>query len=102
MATITVPSSRIVIDPDGRPRIDGTTYRVETVVIDHFHHGWSPVEISRQHYGEITPAQVHAALSFYYDNRDLVDGCIRESLEESERLRLEIETFQERFLKTAE
>jgi uncharacterized protein (DUF433 family) len=99
MSIAFAPSSQIVVGPDGRPRIDGTSYRVETVVIDHFHHGWSPVEISRQYAGEITPAQVHAALAFYYDNREFMDEQIRKTLETSQKLQAEIEGFQTQFLK---
>jgi uncharacterized protein (DUF433 family) len=99
MSIASAPTSHIVVGPDGRPRIDGTSYRVETVVIDHFHHGWSPVEISRQHCGEITPAQVHAALAFYYDNREFMDQQIRKTLATAQRLQEEIEEFQTQLLK---
>jgi len=53
----------------GRSRIDGTRIRVQDVAIEHDRQGLSPEEICREHPG-LTLAQVHAALTYFYDHRE--------------------------------
>jgi uncharacterized protein (DUF433 family) len=64
---------RIVKTPDvcfGRPRIAGTRMRVKDVV--YFHRvGWSVETISDQF--DITPGQIYAALSYYFDHQAEID-----------------------------
>jgi uncharacterized protein (DUF433 family) len=69
---------RIVSTPGvcgGRPRIDGHRIRVEDVAIWHERMGMSPDEIVSGH-PSITLAEVHAALAYYYDNRERIDQAI--------------------------
>ena len=61
---------------DGRPRIAGTRIRVQDIVSDHEVHGLSPEEIARE-YPQITLAQVHAALAYYFDHRDEIRAQMR-------------------------
>jgi uncharacterized protein (DUF433 family) len=71
MGTEVVDQVRIVKTPGvcgGTPRIDGHRIRVQDVAIEHEWQGLSPDEICREHPG-LTLAQVHAALSYYYDHR---------------------------------
>jgi uncharacterized protein (DUF433 family) len=69
----------IVETPDicgGKPRIDGTRMRVADVAIYH-HSGMSVDEMCEQF--DLTPGQVHAALAYYYDNRDMIDQQIMDA-----------------------
>jgi uncharacterized protein (DUF433 family) len=61
----------------GRPRIDGHRITVENVAIWHERMGMSPDEIVSS-YPSITLADVHAALAYYYENREQIDASIRE------------------------
>ena len=60
----------------GRPRIDGHRITVEDVAIWHERLGMSPDEIVSD-YPSLTLSDVHAALAYYYENRDRIDADIR-------------------------
>jgi uncharacterized protein (DUF433 family) len=60
----------------GKPCIAGTRIRVQDIVI-RTDLGDSPDDIVRG-YPHITLADVHAALAYYYDNRDDIDQQLRE------------------------
>jgi uncharacterized protein (DUF433 family) len=60
----------------GKPCITGTRIRVQDVVI-RTELGESPDQIIAA-YPQLSLADVHAALAYYYDNRDLIDQQIRE------------------------
>jgi len=49
--------------------------RVAMIVMDHQGRAWSAEEIVRQ-YSYLTPAEVHAALGYYHDHREEIDGEI--------------------------
>ncbi len=69
---------RIVSTPGtcgGRPRIDGHRIQVEDVAIWHERMGMSPDEIVSE-YPSITLADVHAALAYYFENRQRIDADI--------------------------
>src|SRR3954449_868074 len=71
---------RIVSTPGtcgGRPRIDGHRITVEDVAIWHERLGMSPDEIVSA-YPSLTLSDVHAALAYYYENRDRIDADILE------------------------
>ena len=71
---------RIVSTPGtcgGRPRIDGHRITVEDVAIWHERMGMSPDEIVSS-YPTITLSDVHAALAYYYENRERIDADIEE------------------------
>lgn len=55
---------------------------VAQVVMDYLAHGWSPEEMSRQH-PYLTPAEAHAAMAYYYDHPEQVEGEIRAELEQT-------------------
>jgi len=81
-------ADHIVSTPDrcgGRARIAGTRIRVQDIVSDHEVHGLSPEEIARE-YPQITLAQVHAALAYYYDHRDEIRAQMRADEEAVEKL----------------
>ena len=59
----------------GRPRIDGHRVTVEDVAIWHERQGMSPDEIVSA-YPSLTLSDVHAALAYYYENRERIDAEI--------------------------
>ena len=61
----------------GKPCISGTRIRVQDIVI-RTELGDSPDDIIVA-YPHVTLADVHAALSYYYDHRDAIDQQIRDS-----------------------
>ena len=86
MSTLTAPANFISFDDQGRPFIAGTTYKVIQIAIDHVHHGMSPDEIRRQHYNAFSLAQVHAALSYYFEHQAAFDAEIERQYLEYEEL----------------
>jgi uncharacterized protein (DUF433 family) len=81
--------NHIRVDTDGSEWIDGSTFRVTEIVLDHLAYGWSPEEICFQHYGQLTMAQIHAALAYYYDHQERIDAEIARRLEEIRQMRAE-------------
>lgn len=65
----------------GKPRIAGHRIKVQNIVIWYELRGMSPDEIV-YHYPSITLADVHAALTYYYDHREE----IRQDLAEDEAM----------------
>ncbi len=66
-----VQTSYIVMSPNicgGKPRIKGTRMAVQLIVSEYVHWRMSPREILEAH-PHLTLAQIHAALSYYYDHR---------------------------------
>jgi uncharacterized protein (DUF433 family) len=87
MSTILDIGTMIVQTPDicgGRPRIAGTAVSVRTIVAYHAS-GESPEEMVTQ-IPHLTLAQVHAALAYYYANRDHMDAEMAAERTEAERL----------------
>lgn len=54
--------------------------RVAQIAADHLGNGWSAEEIIRQ-YPHLTPAEVHAALGYYYDHREQIDAELAEEVD---------------------
>jgi uncharacterized protein (DUF433 family) len=80
---------RIVSTPGtcgGRPRIDGHRITVEDIAIWHERMGMSPDEIASS-YPTITLSDVHAALAYYYENRERIDTDIEEGRRFVEEMR---------------
>ncbi len=98
MATI-LAIEHIEIDPQkrgGRPMIKGTGIMVKDIVYDQ-RVGLSVDYIAEQ-FG-LTPGQIYAALSYYYDHKDEIDADMRrdedidpELLRQSEERRQRIKT----------
>ena len=76
----------VTLNTQGRPCIDGTRHRVIDIVADHVAHGYSAAQIV-EHYPDLTPAQVHAALAYYYDHQDAMDADLIASYSATEHLR---------------
>lgn len=72
---VAVLNSLIEIDEKGVPWITGANTKVVEVVLDKLAYGWSPEEMHRQH-PHLSMAQIHAALSYYYEHQAEVDADI--------------------------
>ena len=59
--------------------------RVAQIVMDYLAHGWSADEMCRQ-YRHLKPAEVHAAMAFYFDHQQRIDDEIRRELDEVGRM----------------
>ena len=59
------------------PYVEGTQLKVRMIALDHLAYGWEAPEIQRQH-PELTLAQVHSALAYYYDHKGEMDADLAE------------------------
>jgi uncharacterized protein (DUF433 family) len=78
-------ATQIEIDAQGVAWIGGTKVKVTEIVLDKLAHGWSPEEIHFQH-PHLPLAQIHAALTWYYENQSGLDASIVRELEEADRV----------------
>jgi uncharacterized protein (DUF433 family) len=76
----------ITLNSRGVPCIDGTRHRVIDIVADYVVLGYSAAQIVEQ-YPDLTLAQVHAALTYYYDHQDAMDAALGTSYKEAEQQR---------------
>jgi len=58
----------------GRPRVSGRRITVQNIAIWHERLGLTPDEIAAEH--DLSLADVHAALAYYFDHRDEIDRAI--------------------------
>lgn len=82
-------SSHIRLDERGVAWIDDSNIKVIEVALEHVAHGSNAEEIHREHRGYLTRGQIHAALAWYYDHRDVFDEEIERGAKEHDRLRAE-------------
>ena len=61
----------------GKPHVAGRRITVQNIVVLHVLHRWTIEDIAAEL--ELTPGQIHAALSYYYDHQDVIDQSIREA-----------------------
>lgn len=78
-------STQIEIDGRGVAWIAGTRVKVIEIVMDKMAHGWSPEEIHFQH-PNLSMAQIHGALTYYYENQTALDASITQSLSSATEL----------------
>ena len=74
------PTAHIHLDGEGVAWIDDTNVKVIEVVLDKLAHWSSPEEMHLQ-YPDLSLAQIHAALSYYYDHQQAFDATIEEQLQ---------------------
>ena len=82
-----VLQAHIRLDERGVAWIDDTNFKVIEIALDHLAHGLSPDEICAEHYEKLSLAQVHAALSYYYNHQTGFDAEIARQVQEYEKLR---------------
>ena len=80
------PITHIATDVRGVPYIMGTRLKISQIAIQHQEWGETPEQI-QQAYPQISIAQVHSALSYYYDHKAEVDAQITAEKQLAERLR---------------
>lgn len=73
----------------GKPRITGHRIRVQDVALWHERLGYSVAEIVA-HYPQLTLAEVHTALAYYYDHQEEIQQDIREAEALVETLKAQI------------
>ncbi len=61
--------------------ISGTQVKVEEIVLDHLAYHWDADEIHKQH-PDLSLAQIHSALAYYYDHQAELVHEIEEGLRE--------------------
>lgn len=82
-------ATQIELDSQGVAWIGGTKVKVTEIVLDKIAYGWSPEEIHFQH-PDLSLAQIHGALTFYYENQSHLDAQIRQGLGEAGTLAAEV------------
>lgn len=82
-------ATQIELDERGVPWMAGTKIKVSEIVLDKIAYGSSPEEIHFQH-PHLSLAQIHAALTYYYENQSELDRQIGTDFEESDRLAKEV------------
>lgn len=86
----TVAISHIELDAEGRAWIADANTKVSEIVLDKLAWGWNPEEMCLQH-PHLSLAQIHAALSYYYDHQDELNAEIAGQMREYEALRAQAE-----------
>ena len=69
--------------PDGQPaRLERLPrIRVSQIAMDYLAHAWTPDEMCRQH-PNLTLAEAHAAMGYYFDHQDEIDQEIHLEIEQ--------------------
>lgn len=75
-------ATQIEVDAQGVAWLAGTKTKVVEIVLDKIAYGWSPEEIHFQH-AHLSLAQIHGALTWYYENQAQVDVEIRSRMEDA-------------------
>ncbi len=65
----------IALRENGAPYIAGKGVKVANIATLAIMHGWSIEKIADEF--DLTPAQIHAALAYYYDHQDEIDSAVR-------------------------
>jgi len=89
MAAITYP--HIEFDQNGTPIVEGTRFKVIQIAMDRLFYDWNAEQIQRQH-PSLTLAQIHAALTYYYDHQTEMDAEIERREKEADTIRNEMES----------
>jgi uncharacterized protein (DUF433 family) len=87
METLVKP--HITFDADGVAHIDGLRYKVIHLASEALHQHASAEEIHESH-PDLSLAQIHAALAFYYDHKAEFDAQMEEDDRFAERMRAEM------------
>jgi uncharacterized protein (DUF433 family) len=80
-------TAHIWLDDAGKAWIDDTNVKVIEIVCDMRGYGWTAEEIYEGHDHYYSLAQIHAALSYYYDHQAEFDAEIERQLKMVDELR---------------
>jgi uncharacterized protein (DUF433 family) len=75
----------IALDARGRPVIDGTTVRVEQIVLNHIGSSASPQQLAAD--SNLTLSQIYAAMLYYYEHQKEMDEEIERGRQQAIRKR---------------
>ena len=82
MDETTVLYPHLEIDTSGEARLTRLPrIRVSMIAADYLGHGWSADQIAEQ-YPHLQLAEIHAALTYYFDHKDSIDAQLRTELKE--------------------
>ena len=84
------PITHIQRDERGVAWIGETNTKVIEIAAEHAAYGWEAEEIHAAH-PHLALAQIHAALSFYYDHKSELDEQMQRQMASYQRLRSEAE-----------
>jgi uncharacterized protein (DUF433 family) len=82
----TLMEGHIEVDAGGTARVAGSRIKVIHLVMEKTANRWSAEELAAA-FPHLTPAQVHAALAYYYDHQVTLDAQIQASVEYADRMR---------------
>ena len=82
---VTIAHPYIEVDEKAVARFAGTRFKINHVITEHIKWKWSVEAIQCQH-PDLTLAQIHSALAYYYDHQQEIDTQIEHSRREYERL----------------
>jgi uncharacterized protein (DUF433 family) len=92
MMSATFPTTtsyeHIHLDDRGVPFIAGTTMKVVELVMAQKAYGWSPEELHFQH-PYLAMSQIHSALAYYWEHKELLDADMERRLAYAEQSRQE-------------
>jgi uncharacterized protein (DUF433 family) len=80
---LSMPASHVRLDDAGVAWLEGTQVKVIEIVLEKFAHGWSPEETHLQH-PDLSLAQIHSALAWYYEHQTDLDVEIERRLKDVE------------------
>jgi uncharacterized protein (DUF433 family) len=83
---VAAPILHINLDERGIAYIAGTSMKVSDIVIDSITWGLSPQQI-QESYPHLSLAQIHAALTYYYDHKPEMDALLDQWDQEYEQMR---------------
>ena len=75
-----------IVFKDGEARIVGKEHLKAELVARMHVNGKAPIEYVMEHYG-LTRAEVHAALTYYYENQEALDEAYEKSWAESKAIK---------------
>jgi len=78
----------IQLDDSGVPLVAGTTMKVVELVMAQKAYGWSPEELHFQH-PYLTMSQIHSALAYYWEHKEVLDADIAHRSQFAEKSRQE-------------
>lgn len=74
----------VTVGTGGRARVGAAGIAVSQLVAESTAYGWSPAELHFQH-PDLSLAEIHAALAYYWDHADEVDREIAAEIADIER-----------------
>ncbi|MEM8638072.1 MAG: DUF433 domain-containing protein [Cyanobacteria bacterium P01_G01_bin.54] len=86
MAITTTEYKYIQLNEQGIAIIAGSTMKVTELVTSHFADGWSPEQLQVE-YPHLSLGQIHSALAYYWDHREVLDAQIQRQFEFAQALR---------------